>query len=89
MPGRGYSLPPNTGKVFQGGAIEPIFGQNWITNSMAVLLRPESAWNTLKNPLFGLGILSFDTFGGKLVIFPHFTVGRPQYDKDMIRIIKL
>ena len=33
---------------------------------MAVLPRPESAWKTLKNPLFGLGILSFGTFGGKL-----------------------
>ena len=87
MPGRGYSLPPNTGKVFQGGgAIEPISGQNWITNSMAVLPRPESAWNTLKNPLFNLGILSFGTFAGKLSHFSTFYSGQ---DKDMIRVIKM
>ena len=53
---------------------------------MAVLPRPESAWKTLKNPLFGLGILSFGTFAGKLSHFSTFYSGQ---DKDMIRVIKM
>ena len=70
MPGRGYnSLPPNTGKVFQGRGYRTHF---WDYEFNGGTPEPESAWNTLKFRLFGFGILSFGTFGRKLSHFSTF-----------------